>query len=80
MSPYEYTRPFIQPLPVWSCWYLLLLPLCAGVAVVYKAIKCESLKSVPRQAAVIFVMMVGGMVLAGLALAGFLLILERAGN
>ena len=28
----ETFRPFWQPLPVWDYWYLLLLPLCVGVA------------------------------------------------
>ena len=27
--------PFMQPLPVWDVWYLLALPLCAAVSIVY---------------------------------------------
>ena len=51
LADYAYTRPFLQPLPVWNYWYLLLLPLCVAVAVVYKAIKCNSMKRVPLEAA-----------------------------
>jgi hypothetical protein len=69
----ESFRPFWQPLPVWDYWYLLLLPLCVGVSVVYKAIKCRDMKQVPREAAVIFVMIILGMVLA----AALLLLLVR---
>ena len=69
----ESFRPFWQPLPVWNYWYLLLLPLCVGVSIVYKAIKCRDMKQVPREAAVIFVMIILGMVLA----AAVLLILVR---
>jgi hypothetical protein len=48
---YSYSRPFLQPMPVWDYWYLLLLPLVIAVAVVYKAIKCRTIKQVPREAA-----------------------------
>lgn len=46
-------RPFIDPLPVgpglaWT--FALFLPLVAGVAVAYKAIKLENLAHVPGQA------------------------------
>ena len=42
--------PFMQPLPVWDYWYLLAVPLCAGVSVVYKSIRCRSMRTVPREA------------------------------
>ena len=66
-------RPFWQPLPVWDQWYLLLLPLCVGISVVYKSIKCREMRQVPREAAVIFVMILLGMALAG----GVLLLIVR---
>jgi hypothetical protein len=47
---YSYSRPFIQPLPVWDYWYLLLLPLVLAVAVVYKACKCSKFSEIPRAA------------------------------
>lgn len=37
-------RPFMQPLPVWDYWYLLALPLCAGVAIVYKSLRAKSMR------------------------------------
>ena len=59
--------PFVQPLPVWDYWYLLPLPLCAGLALVYKSIKCDDMRRVPREAAVIFLMIIGGLIAAALA-------------
>ena len=73
----ESFRPFWQPLPVWDYWYLLLLPLCAGVSIVYKAIKCRDMKQVPREAAVIFVMIILGMVLAAVALLLLVRVMEK---
>ena len=32
-GPYHYTRPFLQPLPVWNYWPWLLVPLAVAVAV-----------------------------------------------
>ena len=62
--------PFVYPLPIWDYWPWLMLPLVAGVSIVYKAIKCHSIRSVPREATVIFVWILVVMVLAGGALAG----------
>lgn len=66
--------PFWQPLPVWDYWYLLLIPLCVGISIAYKAIKCREMKQVPREAAVIFTMIILGMVLVAVVL----LVLVRA--
>jgi hypothetical protein len=44
---------FVQPLPIWDYWLVLLLPLSIAVAIVYKSIKCKSMKQVPREATVI---------------------------
>ena len=33
-APLAYT-PFVNPLPVWDYWYLLIFPLAAAVSVVY---------------------------------------------
>ncbi len=49
----------------WDFWTWLLLPLCIGVAVVYKSIKCRRMKQVPREAAGIAVSLLAG--LAGTA-------------
>ena len=58
-----------NPIPgLWRVWYLMLLPLCLGVSIVYKSIKCHEMKQVPREAAVIFAMIIGGIVGAALVL------------
>ena len=70
-------RPFWQPLPVWDYWYLLLVPLCLGVSIVYKSIKCHRMRQVPREAGVIFLMILAGMVFAGAALLALVRVMER---
>jgi hypothetical protein len=71
VAEYHYTRPFEQPLyGAWDYWYLLMLPLCLAVAIVYKSIRCYTMGAVPREAAITFLWIVGGIVLAGLFLAG----------
>lgn len=62
--------PFVSPLPIWDYWYLLLLPLSAAVAVVYKSMKLPSMLDVPRQAFIITVWIVLAMIAAAGALAG----------
>jgi hypothetical protein len=69
--------PFLSPLPVWNWWYLLLLPLCAGVSIVWKSIKCKSMMSVPREAAIIFLWILLAMAIAAVVLAGLVQIVER---
>jgi len=68
--------PFVTPLPVWNYWPLLLLPLTAGVAIVYKSIKCRSMSTVPREAASIFFWILIGMVVAGFVLASLVRAVE----
>jgi hypothetical protein len=70
-------RPFWQPLPVWDYWYLLLLPLCLGISIVYKSIKVRTMRQMPREASVIFVMIILGMALAGAALLVLTRVMER---
>ena len=76
---YEYKRPFLQPLPVWhdAAWPWLLVPLCAGVAVVYKSIKCRYARQIPREAAVLTVWILLGMAAAAAVLAAVVKALER---
>jgi len=70
--------PFVYPLPIWDAWPWLIIPLCAGVAIVYKSVKCHSMKSVPREALVIFVWILVGMAAAAGALAGVVkLVVEK---
>ena len=60
--------PFVSPLPVWDYWYTLLIPLAAGVAVVYKTIRCRKLRDVPWQSALVTLWIIGGMIGAALVL------------
>ena len=77
---YRYERPFLQPLPVWNDWQWpwLLVPLCVGVAVVYKSIKCRYVRQIPREAAVLTVWILLGMASAAVVLAAVVKYLERA--
>lgn len=71
--------PFVDPLPIWSppwLWAVLLIPLCAAVAVVYKAVKCGSVRRIPREATVLFVTIIAFMALAAAALAGIVKIMQ----
>jgi len=61
-------RPFLDPLPLDRWWLLLLLPLAAGVAVVYKSIKLPDLRQLPQQAALLAAQIVVFMILAAAAL------------
>jgi hypothetical protein len=71
--------PFLYPLPIWDrnwLWALLLVPLCAAVAVVYKSIRCSQMSRVPREALVLFITIVAGMIVAAAALAGLTALME----
>ncbi len=71
-------RLLMDPLPyVWDYWQWLLLPLCAAVAVVYKSIKCRSMKQVPREAAVIAVWILAGLGAAAAILWTVVTLVER---
>jgi hypothetical protein len=68
------TRLFIDPIDTGAWWYLLLIPLCVGVSVVYKAVRVPSmdpLSAYLRQVAVFTVQLLVGMA----ALAAFFLLL-----
>ena len=77
MNLLAYT-PFLQPIPgLWNIWAWLLLPLCFGVSVVYKSIKCREMKKVPLQALLITIYILISMAAAGAALAGVVRALEH---
>ncbi len=48
--------------------FLLMLPLCLSVALVYKTTRCESLRDVPVSALVLWVTIVLGMYAVGFGL------------
>ena len=70
-------RPFRNPLPIWDYWYLLLIPLCLGISIVYKSVKCHSMRQVPREAAEIFLTIIVGFVAAAAALMGLLWLVQK---
>jgi hypothetical protein len=71
-------RPFLDPMPVWDYWYLLILPLCTASMVVYKSMKCHSMKQVPREAAVNVLWIIGLFALAAVLLMGLVKWLEKS--
>lgn len=68
MTVAAYT-PFVTPLPIWDWWLLTLVPLCLGVAIVYKAMKTDDLSKLPKQALLISFWIIGGMGAAAFVLA-----------
>ncbi len=61
---------FFEPLPLDGYWPLLILPLVAVIAVVYKVIKLEDLSGLPSEAAWLSVQILGFMGLAAAVLWG----------
>lgn len=69
-------RPFIDPLPVSGVhkhWYLLLLPMSFGVAVVYKAVALQTMERYWQQVGYMTLQILVGMIL--LAVASYLLVM-----
>jgi hypothetical protein len=66
---YQY-KPFITPLPAWDYWMWLIVPLCIGVALVYKTARCESIASIFPQTLKISLIIFVSMALAALFLSG----------
>ena len=54
-------------IPAWLVLWLIL-PLCVVVAVVYKTVRINDIRKLPRQIAALMVYMVGGLVLLGAVL------------
>lgn len=48
--------------------FLLMLPICLSIAVVYKTTRCERLRDVPVAALILWVSIVAGMYAVGLGL------------
>ncbi len=59
---------FLDPIPVGEGWPWLLLPLAAGIAVVYKTLKVRNIRQMPLVAAGLTVTILAGMAVAGAAL------------
>lgn len=69
-------RLFIDPLPIHQYWAWLLLPLCFLFSVVYKAVKVENIRELPRQALSGTMWILIGMAAAAAVLAGIVKMLE----
>jgi hypothetical protein len=66
MAPLLGYTPMLDPMPLsGGLWWLTLLPLALGIALVYKAIKLDDMRRYPRQVA----MMTTQIVVVMLALA-----------
>jgi hypothetical protein len=61
-------RPLLEPIMIDRYWLVLLLPLVVAIAVVYKTIKIDNLKQLPRQAALLAAQIIVFMILAAIAL------------
>lgn len=73
---YRYSRPFIQPMPVWDYWPWLMLPLLMGVALVYKGIKCSDVSEVPWEAVKMVLWIIAAFAGAAVGLYGFVGVME----
>ncbi len=62
-------RPFHTAAPLWDYWYLLTLPICAAIAVVYKCVRCREMSRVPREALVLTFFMSAVLVVVAAVLA-----------
>ena len=70
LAPLLSFRPFLDPLPVWNYPYLLALPLCIAIAVVWKSVKCRTMFEVPREAGIVLLWILGGFAAAAAILVG----------
>ena len=61
-------RPFLDPLPIWDYWFVLIIPLCVAVAIVYKSMKCRTMSLVPKEAGAIVLWIIGGFSAAAVVL------------
>ena len=48
--------------------FLLMIPLCLGIAVVYKALRLDDLRKLPQAALILWVSILTGMCLVGIGL------------
>ena len=60
--------PFVTPAPLWGVWWVLLFPLLAGVAIVYKNTKCRRVGRAFVEAAQLWAYTAAFMALGALAL------------
>lgn len=66
-------RPFLDPLPIHSVWFLFLIPLSFGIAVVYKAARMRTLERYWPSVIIMTIQIVVGMI--ALAAASYLFVM-----
>jgi hypothetical protein len=60
---------FVEPIHLTGWWRLaMMLPLCLGIAVVYKALKIDDLRSLPAGSLALWATLVAGMMAVGVVL------------
>lgn len=60
---------FVEPIQLTGWWRLaMMLPLCLGIAVVYKALKLDDLRSLPIGSIALWGTLVAGMMAVGVVL------------
>ena len=60
--------PFVDPLPVWEAWWLLVVPMAAAVAIVNKAVKCHDPRAIGPAAGVLTLWILGTFLAGALGL------------
>ncbi|WP_432798657.1 hypothetical protein [Poriferisphaera sp. WC338] len=61
-------RPFLDPIPIDGYWILLFFPVAVVIAVVYKTLKLDNLKHLPRAATWLTIQITVFMIISGLVL------------
>lgn len=61
-------RPFMTPAPLWDVWWVLLFPLLAAVAIVYKSTKRRTAGRIFAEAGQLWVYIVVAMLLGAVGL------------
>lgn len=58
-------RPFLDPLPWESYWYLLLFPMALGISIAYKSVRVVDMKKFWPPVLVMTVQIAAGMIALG---------------
>lgn len=66
-------RPFLDPLPLDNVWFLLVVPLALGVAIVYRAVRAADQRAFYRSVVVMTLQTVAAMIGLGV---GFFMLVE----
>ncbi len=76
LPPY---RPFIDPIQVHGLWWLMVIPMALGVAVVYKAVRVSNPGTAPYWLGVLKMMLeiIAGMILLAVLTYGLVMVYAR---